>query len=123
MMPRTDVRFFRESDGTVPIVDWLELLPRKAEMKCRVKLERLRELGYEIRRPEADYLRDGIYELRATFGGIHHRLLYCYMGPAAVVVTHGIVKERRVPPREIDLAILRKDLVRRDPARHTAEYL
>ena len=121
-MPRTEVGFFRESDGAVPVVEWLARQPPKAEMKCRVKLERLRELGHEIRRPEADYLRDGIYELRATLQGVHHRLLYFFLGRSAIVVSHGIVKERCVPPGEIDLAILRKGLVERDPTRHTAEY-
>jgi phage-related protein len=121
-MPRVEVRFFRESDGSVPVVEWLVHLPRKAASKCRVKLERLAELGYELRRPEGDYLRDGVYELRATFQGVHHRLLYFFLGRSAVVVSHGLVKEDRVPPREIDLAILRKGLVEQDPIRHTVEF-
>jgi hypothetical protein len=31
----------------------------------------------------ADYLRDGIYELRPTFGGIHYRILYFFHGHEA----------------------------------------
>jgi hypothetical protein len=38
---------------------------RKAWAKCRERIRRLAELGYELRRPHADFLRDGIYELRA----------------------------------------------------------
>ena len=120
-MPHVTILLFREADGSVPLVDWLHGLPPKAEMKCRVKLERLAELGHEIRRPEADYLRDGIYELRATFHGTHHRMLYFFLGRSAVVVSHGFEKERAVPPREIDLAILRKAWVERDLIRHTSE--
>ena len=30
----------------------------------------LEELGHELRRPEADFLKDGIYELRAKHGGM-----------------------------------------------------
>jgi phage-related protein len=120
-MPRVQIRFFRESDGSVPLVDWLAQLPDKAELKCRVKLDRLAELGHEIRRPEADFLRLGIYELRATLEGVHYRMLYFFAGRWAVVISHGIVEEDRVPQREIDLAILRRALVEQNPMRHTAE--
>jgi hypothetical protein len=67
-------------------------------------LERLREMGHELRRPEADFLRDGIYELRVSLGGVHHRILYFFHGAIAAVVSHGLVKERVVPPKEIDHA-------------------
>lgn len=33
-------------------------------------------MGHELRRPEADFLRDGIYELRTSLGVLHHRILY-----------------------------------------------
>jgi phage-related protein len=71
-------------------------------------LERLREMGHELRRPEADFLRDGIYELRVSVGGVHHRILYFFHGAIAAVVSHGLVKERVVPPKEIDHAVERK---------------
>ena len=63
-MPETRVIFFMEGDGAVPIIDWLDELPPKAQDKCLAKLKRLEDLGHELRRPEADFLRDGIYELR-----------------------------------------------------------
>jgi phage-related protein len=87
---------------------WFDTLSLKAIQKCHVRLERLEQLGHELRRPEADYLRDGIHELRATYQGVHHRMLYFFHGRAAVIVSHGLVKERAVPPREIDLAVRRK---------------
>jgi hypothetical protein len=57
-MPRTRLVFFKDDDGRVPILEWLDALPAKALDKCTVRLERLSQLGYELRRPEADYLRD-----------------------------------------------------------------
>src|SRR5688572_10073285 len=104
-MPRTKLVLFRQGDGTVPVLRWLDELPHKARAKCVVRLERLAELGHALRRPEADLLRDGIYELRASFQGVHYRMLYFYHGNVAVVVSHGIVKERSVPPAEIDRPI------------------
>lgn len=89
-------------------MEWFDELPAKAQDKCRVRLERLAELGHELRRPEADLLRDGIYELRVGLQGIHYRMLYFFHGRDLVVVSHGLVKEREVPPKEIDLASRRK---------------
>ena len=77
--------FYREGDGSVPILRWLEKLPLKARDKCLVRLVRLEQLGHELRRPEADYLRDGIYELRASYQGNHYRMLYFFSGQAFVV--------------------------------------
>ena len=65
-MPRTEVLLHCDDDGTVPVLVWMNALPTKARDKLRTRIRRLLELGYELRRPEADYLRDGIYELRAS---------------------------------------------------------
>ncbi len=118
-MPRTRVVFYREADGTVPIVDWLDALPKKALDKCRVKIGRLRELGHELRRPEADFLRDGIYELRIRLRRVNYRILYFFHEDTAAIVSHGIVKERVVPAREIDRAIDRKRQFAANPVAHT----
>lgn len=120
-MPKTKVVFYREDDGTVPVLDWLDSLPTKAQDKCRVKIERLKALGHELRRPEADYLRDDIYELRASLRDINYRMLYFFHGNIAAVVSHGLVKERRVPLKEIDKAIERKKKFEQNPERHTLE--
>ena len=76
-------------------------------------------MGHELRRPEADLLRDKIYELRATLQGVHYRLLYFFHGNTAAVLTSGIVKEDRVPPVEIDRAVARKKNFEANPTKHT----
>ena len=78
-------------------------------------------MGHELRRPEADFLRDGIYELRVGMGGVHHRILYFFHGAMAAVVSQGLVKERVVPPKEIDRAAERKKRFEANPAKHTYE--
>ena len=62
-MPKTTVVLYCEEDGSCPFLKWLDELPVKVQAKCLLRVERLRELGHELRRPEADLLRDGIYEL------------------------------------------------------------
>ena len=64
-------------------------------------------------------MRDGIYELRASYQGVHYRMLYFFAGKAVVVVTHGVTKEREVPPREIEQAVERKQMVEADFQRFT----
>jgi phage-related protein len=111
--------YYQNDVDDVPMVESLEELPAKALQKCLVRLERLEQLGHELRRPEADYLRDDIYELRATYHGVHYRMLYFFYKQAAVVVSYGLAKERAVPPREIDLAIRRKQMFETNPRQHT----
>ena len=114
-MPKTNVIFYQEDDGSVPVLEWLGSLQPKALDKCRVRVERLKEMGHELRRPEADFLRDGIYELRAALGHVNYRMLYFFHGRKAAVVAHGIVKEAEVPPNEIAKAIERKVESRETP--------
>lgn len=118
-MPKTTVVFFKDIDESVPVLDWIRRIPVKAQDKCRVKLGRLAEMGHELRRPEADLLRDKIYELRATLQGVHYRILYFFHGTTAAVVAHGIVKESAVPPLEIERAIQRRKLFESNPAKFT----
>lgn len=86
----TEVVFYREEDGSVPLLDCLDGLPRKPREKCVARLVRLEEMGHELRRPEADFLRDGIYELRAAHQRVQYRMLYFFSGKAFVVVSHGL---------------------------------
>jgi phage-related protein len=79
-VPRTTVVLYSEEDGACPFLEWLDELPVKAQAKCLLRLERLRELGHELRRPEADFLRDGIYELRISLRHIQYRILYFFHG-------------------------------------------
>ena len=114
------VVLYQEDNGACPLLDWLDSLPRKARDKCVVRIERLMELGHALRRPEADYLRDGIYELRAKHSGINYRMLYFFHDRAAVVLSHGIMKQAsEVPLREIELAMRRKRAFTADSQLHT----
>ena len=120
-MPSTKVVFFREQDGSCPSLDWFNELSPKVQDKCYLRLERLRESGHELRRPEADYLRDDIYELRVSLQGVQYRILYFFHGRVAAVVSHGLVKLRIVPPKEIDRAMERKKQFEANPEKHTYE--
>lgn len=126
-MPPTEVRAFRDAErgDVVPVQQWLDRLEQhepKAYAKCLARILELAEKGNEMRRPHADYLRDGIYELRATLGRDQYRLLYFFFGRNIVAVSHGLTKEREVPHGEIELAIDRMNRVMRSPDKYTADF-
>ena len=117
-MLSTRVVFFRDRNEC-PVLDWLDTLPKKVQAKARVRIERLAEMGHELRRPEADYLRDGIYELRWRVQSSNYRILYFFHGRGVVVLSNGLTKKGQVPSQEIDLAIHRKAKYENDPVGHT----
>jgi phage-related protein len=123
-MPETTIHFFRDQDGTVPFLDWLAELEKrrpKAFEKCLYMLDLLRQFGRELRRPHADLLRDGVYEARTRVGRVNYRVLYGFVGKDVILVSHGITKEKSVADSEIDLAVSRLALYRRDPQQHVSE--
>ena len=50
---------------------------------------------------------------------MNYRMLYFFHGRTAAVVSHGLVKEAEVPPKEIDKAIERKRKFEKNPKGHT----
>jgi hypothetical protein len=123
-MPSTQVLFFKNADGSVPVWEWLSTL-RKTDLpawaRCTDRIELLREFGYELRRPAADILRDGIYELRARRRHVNLRILYFFHGRNIAILAHAITKEDRIPPNDLQRAIDRKALFQHDPKKHTYE--
>jgi phage-related protein len=119
-VPTTTIIFCCEEDSSAPFLDWFGRLPEKAKVQCRARLGLLADQGHQLRRPAADYLRDGIYELRAKAGRIQYRMLYFFHGRQAVVISHGITKqESAVPPIEIERARRRRQAFEAAPPRHT----
>ena len=120
-MPETRVVFYKDDDGSVPLLEWLGTLEEKAVAKAVAVIELLRQQGHELRRPHADFLRDGIYEVRARQGKVRPRMFYFFHNEVAVL-PHGIKKQgAKVPPKEIDRAIRFRERYQPDPAGHTHE--
>ena len=117
-VPRTEVVLYAEAGGSCPVLDWLDRQHPKVQDKCLVRIERLAELGHELRRPEADTLRDGIHELRVSHRRVQYRILYFFHGGSAVLA-QGIVKEAKVPDTDIERAKARRDNYVAIPQSHT----
>lgn len=104
------------------MLEWLDELRRnnrRAFKKCEASITLLATLGHELRRPLADLLEDGIYELRARVGRVNYRLLYFYHGRNVAVLVHGLTKKRAIPPTVLNQALERKKLFEAAPEQHT----
>jgi phage-related protein len=108
--------------GCSPFWDWFNELNPKARAKCRVRLEQLSREGFDLRRLLADYLREGIYELRFKHLGVNFRVLYFFHDRNTVVISHGFQNQAaRVPSRDIDLAKHNKAAFGINPENHSFE--
>jgi len=122
-MPATEVVLYREEDGSIPLLDWLREVQqtnRAAFTKCVTLIDYLEQFGRDLRRPRADMLRDGVYELRTQVRNVNYRLLYGFVGKDVAMLSHGLTKERTVPSREIDLAVARLERFKKNSELHTA---
>jgi ribosome-binding protein aMBF1 (putative translation factor) len=121
-VPKTRVVFYQDADGRSPVVAWLARLREMdlaAYTKCAAAIERLAESGYELRRPTADMLRDGIRELRIRRGHVNYWLLYFFHGRSVAILTHALTKEGAVPAADLERALQRKAAFANHPLRHT----
>jgi hypothetical protein len=120
-MPQTEVSFFQDDDGRVPVLEWLDQVRAKnirAFRKCYALIVLLRQFGNELRRPRADYLRDGVYELRTRVANVNYRILYGFVGKNAALLVCGLTKEKAIPDNEIDLAMERIEQFKGAPEKH-----
>lgn len=124
-MPETRVIFYQDEKGKVPVLEWLDELEQqdpKGLLNCLDRIQQLASMGHELRRPLADFLRDGIYELRASHRRVQYRILYFFHGRNIAIIAHAIVKEgSAVPDVDINRAIERQQLFITDTANHTYE--
>jgi phage-related protein len=122
-MPATEVLLYQEEDGTIPVLDWLRELQRNnraAFEKCLFLMDLLEQFGHELRRPRADFLRDGRYELRTEVRNVNYRLLYGFVGMDIALVAHALTKQAKVSDRDIDLAVIRLARFQQSPQKHRA---
>ncbi len=98
-MAEYEVVFYEAVDGSCPVEAYLDGLLPKIRGKVARWLDLLEQEGPNLPRPYADVVRGKVRELRVSFGGVHHRLLYFFHGKW-IVVTHGFTKKTAAIPAE-----------------------
>ena len=81
-------------------------------MEAGAALQDLERMGPDLKRPGADYLTDGIYELRFSSLRTEYRILY-FFDREEVVLTNAFAKKTaKVPRGELERARARRKLWR-----------
>jgi phage-related protein len=103
-----DICYFVDERGDKPVEEFIRVLPLKERAKIFAYLEELSLQGHNLRRPMADYLGNGIYELRPR----NNRIFYFFFWKNKAVLIHAIRKKSdKVPEGDLSLCLKRKVLV------------
>ena len=104
----TDIYYFIDERGGNPVRGFIESLPVKDRTKILAYVTELYDQGHNLRRPMADYLGNGIYELRPK----NNRVFYFFFMRGSAVLVHVIRKKTdKIPENDYALCLRRKDLV------------
>ena len=121
-MAQTQVVFYQEESGRVPMQRWLDKLPERHRKRCHALIQQLQVRGRELQMPYNRELRGDICELRARVGTVRYRMLYFWYTSTIAVITHGFAKKTSaVPNRDMQSALRRKHRFEQNPTLHTQE--
>lgn len=114
-----------KQDGSRPVEEYIDKLSFSEQTKTIAFIAFLEEQGPLLPRPYADFLEDGIHELRMKLKGEQVRILYFFCYQNIIVLTNVFEKHTDVVPRsEINLAKeRRKDFLRRYKEKEIRELL
>ena len=99
------VYYFIDENGSKPVKEFIDSLAGKEQAKVYAYIAELKNQGHNLRRPMADYLRDGIYELRPR----DNRIFYFFYLRDRAVLVHAIMKHvKKIPAHDLKLCIKRK---------------
>ena len=99
------IYFFVDARGNSPVKDFINSLSLKEQTKINAYMDVLKNEANNLRRPMADYIGEGIYELRPG----NHRVFYFFFLREHAVILHAIRKKTdKIPANDLDLCIKRK---------------
>ncbi|MCX5784404.1 MAG: type II toxin-antitoxin system RelE/ParE family toxin [Elusimicrobia bacterium] len=100
-----NIFYFSDERGRCPVMEFIHSLPPDEQAKVYSYIRELRIQGHNLRRPMADYVTQGLYELRPKA----NRIFYFFYLKESAVFVHAIRKKTdKLPERDIRLALKRK---------------
>jgi phage-related protein len=95
-----EIEFFVKENGRCPLEEFMNgLLPKKDLPYILNAMEQLEEHGYNLKRPQVDFIDDGIWELRVKTINGQFRLFYFFYDNRRIIITHGIKKKTGPVPQ------------------------
>lgn len=99
---------FLDHRGRKPVKEFIESLPIKEQAKVYAYLKELSHEGPNLKRPMADYVGHGIYELRPK----NNRIFYFFFLKNNVVLLHAIKKNtNKISKGDLVICYRRKVIV------------
>ena len=103
-----NIYYFIDERGRNPVKEFIRTLPQNERTKVFAYLAELRDKGHQLRRPLADYLGEGVYELRPKAD----RIFYFFFLKDNAVLVHAIRKKTdKISRRDFELCLKRKAAV------------
>jgi hypothetical protein len=97
------VIYYENIKGQSEVFDFVENVTLREKAKILAVLDILEERGPQLPRPYADFLEDGIHELRIKLHGNQVRILYFFCYRDFIILTNVCVKTTaKVPVPEIN---------------------
>ena len=84
-----NIYYFVDEKVHKPVEEFIRVLPTKERAKIFAYIMELKHQGRNLRRPMADYLGNGIYELRPR----DNRIFYFFFLKDSAVLVHAIRKK------------------------------
>ena len=109
------VIYYEDENNCSEVFDFIEKQKETNQIKILNWIEKLEELGPNLPRPYADYLEDGIYELRIKLSGDQIRILYFFCYKEFIILSNQFRKNTdKVPVKEIKKAKILKEIFTND---------
>ena len=86
------VLYYETVDGQCPVEEFIVARNQRNRAKILAWIAALKERGPNLPRPYADFLEDGIHELRIRLSGDRIRILYSFCFKDFVVLTNVLSK-------------------------------
>ncbi len=90
---RRPLEFFRDDDGSLPVVQWLDSLPLDVRAKFAGHIELLAEYGPTLDFPFTSQIDGKLRELRMRVGKTRYRILYFFDSRQVGMLLHGFTKD------------------------------
>jgi len=101
-----NVEFYTDARNQSPVREHIKSLQARDRVKVTHVLKLLEEFGTQLRSPHAEFVEDGIWELRAS----RNRLFYFLHVDQTFIILHGYFKKTpKAPRKEINTAKRRRD--------------
>ena len=103
-----EIEFFKTETDNVPVLDWIQDMPKKDQGIALRYIRLLALQGTEARMPLVKPLGNKLFELRWPASDKEHRIVYFAAPGRKFVLLHGFIKKRQTTPPKVIATAMRR---------------